>query len=97
MATVKTERSWALDGTIQVNGRGKWSALYRLSGELVAHHLKHGILSVRPKGVKKKMDMAASTGVASISRARRFPSWPGFTSSCSQPAWAVALTVGCGH
>jgi hypothetical protein len=31
---------------------------------LVAHHLKHGMLTVRPKGVKKKMDMAASTGVA---------------------------------
>jgi hypothetical protein len=64
----------------------------RLSDELVARcPSSQTRLTVRPKGVKKKMDMA------DIHSPRRFPSWPGFTSSCSQPACPVALTVGCGH
>jgi hypothetical protein len=44
---------------------------YPMNWWLVAHHLKHGMLTVRPKGdasavsgIKEKMDMAASSGSA---------------------------------
>jgi hypothetical protein len=71
---------------------------------LVAHHLKHGMLTVRPKGEKaavpgmqKKMEMAASTGSAIHSP--RPPVWVMAAVSFAVLAAGatVALTFGRGH
>jgi Domain of unknown function (DUF4396) len=79
---------------------------YPLNWWLVAHHLKHGMLTVRPEGsampgmdmsAKKKMDMAASSGQAI--HAPRPPVWVMTAISFLVLAVgiAIALAFGSGH
>ncbi len=66
---------------------------YPMNWWLVAHHLKHGMMTVRPKGeqsampgmemaMEEKMELAASSGRRSIRRPRRFGSWRRSRSRC---------------
>jgi len=71
---------------------------------LVAHHLKHGMLTVRPKGeapavpgMKKKMDMAASTGSAIHSPRPPVPVMAAISFAVLAAGAAIALTLGGGR
>jgi len=71
---------------------------------LVAHHLKHGMLTVRPKGeapavpgMEKKMDMAASTGSAIHSPRPPVPVMAAISFAVLAAGAAIALTFGRGH
>jgi len=77
---------------------------YPMNWWLVAHHLKHGMLTVRPKGeapavpgMKKKMDMAASTGSAIQSPRPPVPIMAAISFAVLAAGAAIALTLGGGH
>jgi len=77
---------------------------YPMNWWLVAHHLKHGMLTVRPKGEdatipdkKKKMDMAASTGSAIHSPRPPVPVMAAISFAVLAVGAAIALTLGGGH
>jgi len=77
---------------------------YPMNWWLVAHQLKHGMLTVRPKGevsvmpgMKKKMDMAASTGSAIHSPRPPVLVMAAISFAVLAAGAAVALTLGDGH
>jgi hypothetical protein len=77
---------------------------YPMNWWLVAHHLKHGMLTVRPKGeasavpgLKEKMDMAASSGSAIHSPHPPLPVMAAVSFVVLAVGSAVALIFGSGH
>ena len=77
---------------------------YPMNWWLVAHHLKHGMVTVRPKGeapgvpgMQEKMDMAASTGSAIHSPRPPVPVMAAISFIVLAAGAAIALTLGGGH
>ena len=77
---------------------------YPMNWWMVAHHLKHGMLTVRPKGdfgampgMKMKMDMAASSGQAIQSPQPPVPVMATISFLVLVVGVAIALTFGSGH
>jgi hypothetical protein len=77
---------------------------YPVNWWLVAHHLKHGMMTVRPKGqgavmpgMKEKMNMAASTGQAIQSPRPSVPVMAAISFAVLAAGAAIALTFGGGH
>jgi hypothetical protein len=77
---------------------------YPMNWWLVAHHLKHGMLTVRPKGeasavpgIKEKMDIAASNESAIHSPRPPVPVMATVSFVVLAAGVAVALIFGSGH
>jgi Domain of unknown function (DUF4396) len=77
---------------------------YPMNWWLVAHHLKHGMMTVPPKGqmlaptdMKMKMDMAASTGQAMTSPRPPVTVMAAISFVVLAIGAALALTFGSGH
>ena len=77
---------------------------YPMNWWLVAHHLKHGMLTVRPRGkaaavpgIREKMDMAASKGSAIHSPRPPVPVMAAVSFVVLAAGVTVAFIFGSGH